>query len=205
MDRKWKKFKKEAGNCTVCSDLGLLEKDAFPLFIKEPPKNVAVLFIAEAPNREDTYNQSKGYLTYLEPTDPTGNNFTELYYNVLNFNHEQLFITNSVLCLPARRNGKYPVYAKQRNYCSIHLRNLIDSFKPKIVCTIGCKALNAVHKIQKHSHNTLSKCVAKQYEWYGRKLFPLYHTGNQAKKHRTGEQQVQDWHELRKLYERVTG
>ena len=202
---KWKEFVSEAQKCQDCK--GLLDKNAFPVFMKNVPLHCEILFILEAPNRDDTYNPSKKYLTIDSKTDPSGTYFYELFRKELGFNDHQLFVTNSVLCLPDFKNGNYPVTAKQRNNCSYFLKNLILNFNPLIVCTLGTKALKATSIIKNHPYEKMSEAVGKKLKWFGRYLYPLYHTSPKARNPRNGrieKLQREDWSELRQLYDELT-
>lgn len=204
MNKMWEQFKKEARQCTACRDNGLLEKGAYPLFMLDLPKSFDILFILEAPNAQDTYDQRKGYLTFLEDTDPTGIFFSELYSDQLKFHRDQLFVTNSVLCLPKKNKfGRNDIKATQRNNCVKFVKAIIDSFKPKIVCTLGEKAFRAMDFIDWHG-SKIELSVATKIQWYDRILFPLYHTSKRAQSTRKPYQQKNDWTTLRALYDSIS-
>jgi uracil-DNA glycosylase family 4 len=156
--------------------------------------------VLEAPNHVDTYDPDKGYLTIDKDADPSISFFLEMYTEVLELDIEDLFITNSVLCLPKKFAGKYPVTTLQRNHCSMVLKNTIDLFKPKIVCTIGFQALKSLGIIEPHGFVSMKEAVGNTTDWYGRTLFPLYHTSTMARICRSRDQQVLDWLKLRTSY-----
>lgn len=196
--------------CTLCSDMGLLSEDpkAMPLFMKSSPINTDILFILEAPNKDDTENSNKQYITVDKHTDPSGKFLWDLFTNELGLNiASHLFITNSVLCLPKEKYGKNLVGPLQRGFCSQWLKKLIDEFQPKIVCTLGGKAFQAANEIERNGNGKLSKVAGKSISWYNRQLFPLYHTGLLARKPPYGRSETlqrEDWRELRKLYNNIT-
>lgn len=128
----WTKFIESHRRCIECSSNWLLNEGAFAIFQKDSPRSFDILFILEAPNRDDTYNPKKGYLTVDPDTDPSGRFFYDLYTNELQFPLNDLFVTNSVLCLPAEKAGAFPVSPLQRRNCLPILRQLIDTFNPKI-------------------------------------------------------------------------
>jgi uracil-DNA glycosylase len=152
----WRAFVKECRQCDRCKGEGLLDPEAFPILMKAPPRATDILFVLEAPNRDDTYNPRKKYLTVEPNTDPSGRFFHDLFVNELQFPIEDLFVTNSVLCLPAMRNGKYPVTSLQQSNCSGILRNIIDLFNPLIVCPVGGKALVATSRLHDHGHKKMA-------------------------------------------------
>jgi uracil-DNA glycosylase len=202
----WQDFVTRWSKCRQCKDEGLLDGCAFPIFAEKAPLSFDILFILEAPNRDDTYNPAKGYLTVDALTDPSGRLFHELFTGELRFPTSSLFVTNSVLCLPKEKSGKYPVTAKQRTYCNHALKQMVDQFCPKIVCPLGAKALAAVRQICDHHFETIGEAAATPISWYGRILFPLFHTSSQARNPRNGRpvlQQRADWRMLREVWEQA--
>ena len=201
----WSKFIESHKTCVRCREKNLLDSRSFPIFAKNTPQSFDILFILEAPNRDDTYNPLKGYLTVDPSTDPSGRFFYDLFCNELKFSIDDLFITNSVLCLPSERAGKFPVSVQQRTNCLSILQKMIDEFNPLIVCPIGTKALVATNGIYKHGLRTMAEAATKARPWYGRTLFPLFHTSLQARNPRNGRPELQqraDWRNLRALWEK---
>lgn len=198
----WEEYKAKCMKCDICMKEHLLDNHAYPLFRNYPPKSIKILFILEAPNKDDTYNSLKGYLTVDSNTDPSGRLFFKLFTEALRFDIKDLFITNSVLCLPGDNKGKRSVKAKQRLNCSARLKELIDLFNPQIVCTLGVPALLATNLIERHNHLQIGYAVGKPLRWYKRILYPVYHTSLLARNPLNGrpvEQQYKDWKKLRKL------
>ncbi len=200
----WQQFTTECKQCTRCKDDELLDPKAFPVLMKIPARATDILFILEAPNRDDTYNPLKGYLTVDPDTDPSGRFFHDLFVNELGLPIQDLFVTNSVLCLPLLKKGKYPVTALQQSNCNGILQHMIDVFEPSIVCPVGTKALLATCRLDTHGHRKIATAVANPIPWYGRILFPLYHTSGQARNPRNGRpehMQRADWRTLRTLWQ----
>jgi uracil-DNA glycosylase family 4 len=174
--------------------------------MKQPSHNYDILFIFEAPNLGDTIDKKKGYLTIDPNTDPSGKLFYDLFTNELNREIEDLFVTNCVLCLPFENKGKYPVTSKLKNNCKSNVIRLIQEFEPLIVCPLGTVALLAVKSIDDHKYYRMKDAVAKEIKWYGRILFPLYHTSLLARNPRFGRPEIfqrEDWRKLAKLYEKL--
>jgi len=199
------KYKTDLLNCNTCrqSEPPLIHHLAFPLFMKDPSINYDILFVVEAPNLTDTIDKKKGYLTVDPNTDPSGKLFYDLFTNELQFNIENLFVTNSVLCLPNEKKGKFPVTAKLLGNCKTNLIRLIEEFDPIIVCPLGTKALMATKSIANHNYNRMKDAVANETVWFNRILFPLYHTSLLARNKRNGRPvnfQREDWRKLRELY-----
>ncbi len=202
----WQIFVDECRQCTRCKSDGLLDPNAFPILMKNPPRSTDILFILEAPNNDDTYNPKKGYLTVEPDTDPSGRLFHDLFVKELQFPIEDLFVTNSVLCLPAFKKGKYPVTSLQQSNCKAILSHMIDVFNPLVVCPVGGKALIATNHMSNHGYRKMATSVGKPTLWYGRTLFPLYHTSWLARNPRYGrteDRQREDWRTLRSVWERL--
>lgn len=201
----------EIRECRECHKIPepLVEIDlnSRPLFQKSKPINFDILFILEAPNRDDTVNPKKGYLTVDEFTDPSGRFFKKLLEDELKLNNNKLFFTNSVLCLPRRNNeGKYPVKSEILKKCNKHLMRFILEFNPKIVCPLGNKALQATNNdlMERHNIKRMKDAVAKEINWFGRILFPLYHTSRISRNlNRSAEMQKKDWEKLALLYNKI--
>ncbi len=207
LDMKWEDFKKCLEKCAACRDntsRELIDNNARPLFGKFRPISRGLLFVFEAPNRDDTYNPSKGYITVNAETDPSGTFLYELANRAFGCHPETLQIVNSVLCLPTERNGDRPVSGYQRRLCTENLRQQITILDPTVVVPLGVQPLKALDYVCQHGLSRISEGVAKSVKWMGRWLFPLYHTSKQARYGPTGrkpERQHSDWSELRKFTE----
>ena len=204
MDSLLTAYRNEAGHCTSCRELGLLYKHtngrwSYPLFHLESTFSSRILFIAEAPNFDDTFNSDKGRLTYDAETDPTGRFMRELLSSV-NLRPEDVLFTNAVLCLPKKKHGKFPVMAAQRKQCLPWLKKLIDDVQPVVVATLGGEALHAVKRIEKH-RLILKTDAGRLHSWYGRQLLPLYHPGLLGRVTRTAVKQMRDARSLLKFPE----
>ena len=190
------KFKEEASQCRICRDEGLLYQHsnrrwAYPLFDNNLECRSGVMAIAEAPNWKDTFEKGKGYLTYDIPTDNTGNFFRDLLESV-ELRVQDVVITNSVFCLPAKKGKDYPVSARQQTNCLLWIKRLIDEVDPRVIITLGAKALQAINRIEKHPLTRLRDNTGKIYGWYGRKLLPLFHPGDQGRANQPDEMQKKD-------------
>lgn len=200
MHRAWLDVVREQRTCVRCRDAGLLHPEAKPLFCRFLGQSADVLFVAEAPNFDDTHDPGKGYLTIDPKTDPSGAFFYELYTHVLGEPLEQLAVTNAVLYLPAGSGGVFPVTSKIMRACSRNLRDQVLGLDPLVVVPLGGKALAATDLIERHGLKTMREAVASARPWFGRTLFPAFHTGLLARNGPTGrraEQQREDWAKLR--------
>jgi len=204
---KYEVFKEECHKCKLCDDVGIRYKNSFPLFMQKAPVNTDILFVFEAPNWTDTFTPSKRFLTVGPDTDPSGKYFWKYFIECLGLGIDKyLFFTNCVLCLPrTSNNGDYSVTSRHIDNCSLWFRLMIDMFQPKIVCSVGEKAFKAAALIENHNKckYKLTDVVAEYFPWYGRILYPLFHTGLQARYWRSEELQRSDWRKLRELYDKL--
>jgi uracil-DNA glycosylase len=168
--------------------------------MRHRPRRSDLLFVAEAPNRDDTFNEAKGHLAVEPETDPSGAFFYELYTKELAEDMEDLAVVNAVLCLPSERRKSHRVTPKMLRACQSNLRDQIVSLDPLVVVTLGTVALNATRAIEDHGLRKLADVSTRPVAWFGRLLFAAYHTGRQARNGPTGrkpEIQRQDWRELK--------
>lgn len=189
-----RRFQVEASDCARCSEHGLLfvegVKRARPLFQADATGAARVLVVAEAPNDSDTFDPKKGRLTYAPDTDETGRFATKLLESV-GLRIQDVLFTNAVLCLPARRNGRFPVRVEQMDLCGEWLNRLIVDADPLVVVTFGAHALRALDRVHPHRLR-LREAVGQLHSWAGRRLLPLYHPGRLGRLSRTVEQQLAD-------------
>lgn len=147
-----------------------------------------IMFIGEAPGRlgaEKTAVPFHG--------DVAGENFDRLV-RLAGLGRRDIFVTNAVLCNPtdAAGNNRPPSQINLRN-CAALLKRQIEVIDPKIVVTLGTKALQAVSIIEEHGLS-VSTSVRTKNIWFGRTLIPLYHPGARALIHRTFALQTADYY-----------
>jgi len=201
----FERCRKELSLCSRCrirSQKPLLEKGAYPLFQKAPSQPCRVLFILEAPNRADTFDTEKGYITMDYDTDPSGRFFRELYLIEAGMHLEELYVTNSVLCLPTRKKQRHPVSMRMLRLCTDNIQRMIEVFRPGVVCPVGTVALRATRLMDNHGYSRLRDAVGRRIQWHGRTLFPLYHTGMLARVGPYGRNEMrqrEDWRQLGKM------
>lgn len=203
VERQWQQVRAEQSACQVCRaghEPPLIDAAALPLFGRFRPWPDGVLFVFEAPNRDDTVNPAKRHLTIDPDTDPSGRFTHQLITEELGLDPVAFQVTNSVLCLPAGSGGKHPVRNSQARACSPNLQRQIAVLRPKVVVPIGSAALAATRLIEDHGLRRITNAVARPTRWHGRWLFPLFHTSMLARNGPTGrrpEQQRADWRSLR--------
>ena len=202
-------WRREMRRCTKCRQMDppLIHYDpeggwAHPLFHEEGNTDAEVLFIVEAPNYADTYDPTKQRLTVRPDTDPSGRFFDHILRHVLGLKPEDVYVTNAVLCLPRKRKGRYYVLPALVQACSENLRRILVEVDPKVVVTQGRKALHAIKNIERHRLE-FKEAVAKPHEWFGRILFPVYHTSALARVTRSARQQEEDYAKLRELLQEL--
>lgn len=176
----------EARNCDKCPRM---RQSKSVLGNNSGPLSASVMFIAEAPGRlgaEKTGKPMHG--------DRTGDNF-ECLLKSAGINRDSLFITNAVLCCPKDKHGNNatPNKGEIRN-CMPFLRRQIDLVDPKIVVTLGKKALDSLYMIERHKFTTLKTAIRTTHQWNGRTLIPMYHPSPQAvNRYRNLDEQKSDY------------
>lgn len=193
----WNELVSDVSHCRRCAGHIAADVNARPLFTKYEPMQARVLFVAEAPNLDDTVTD--GHLTIDSETDPTGKFLHELITEELGLRLENVAFTNAVLCLPEGRSGKYPVNRLLRDGCRPHLASFIDTLEPRVVATLGLKALEAVDRIEQHGLGKMHEAAGRSVKWQGRRLFALAHPSALGRKARSERQQRADWRVLRRL------
>jgi hypothetical protein len=71
---------------------------------------------------------------------------------------------------------------------------------PLVVAPLGGLALKATRLIEDHGFRSVNAAVGRATRWFGRTLFPLFHTGMLARNGPAGrkaDQQRVDWASLR--------
>src|SRR5437773_2540747 len=202
-EESWCELVRELGGCRACLDPppGLLHNAAKPLFGHFRPSRRGVLFVFEAPNLSDTTHPDKGYITYDNVSDPTGEFTKKLFTEILQITSNDFQVTNAVLCLPKRAKTAFTVRAKHVSNCSNNLRRQIEILDPVVVASVGATALNASCRIESFPYRTLECVVGRAHRWFGRWIFPLAHTSRQGRLQRSEEEQRSDWRALRDFLE----
>ena len=126
-----------------------------------------VMFIGEAPGQRGA-DRTRIPLV----GDMSGRNF-DLFLTVTGLSRAEIFITNSVLCNPREDDCNVRPTSQEIKNCRSFLTRQIELLQPLIIATLGAVALSALQAIEKHKFTL--KDVGKAFDWYGRKLVPLYH------------------------------
>ena len=158
--------------------------------------NADIMFIAEAPG-------PRGADVTGIPLhgDATGNNFEKLLAST-RWTRSDIFITNAVLCCPTTEHGsvRRPDRIEVQN-CQSYLERLIMLINPKVIVTLGVKALEALKEIENHQL-VLNQDIATYTKWNNRWVYPLYHPSPQVinTSTRTMQQQRTDFMQLEQNY-----
>lgn len=149
-----------------------------------------ILFIGEAPGRLGADQSGVPFMG-----DQTADNFNN-FLGSINLSRKKLFITNAALCNPRdfTGNNDKPLDS-EINKCSVHLRSVIQIVNPKIIVTLGGKALKGLDYINKHKI-ALKKDVANPQKWWKYTVFPLYHPSPKAFMTRPQDLQFLDYARL---------
>jgi hypothetical protein len=171
LDLEWAALVKAQRSCRLCTDdcvAPLIQAGAQPLFGKFKVWKDGILFLFEAPNWDDTFNKDKGYLTYDRGTDPSGRFARQLMVEELGLDPDYFQVTNSVLCLPLKRDGKFAVSGTQRRLCGPLIRDQIRVLDPFVVVPVGSAALEATRQLEPHPYRRMIEAVSRPIQWFGR-------------------------------------
>lgn len=201
--RRWAELVDSQKSCRLCATEcapPLIHAGARPLFGRFKVWKNGVAFLFEAPNWDDTFNENKGYLTYDRETDPSGGFARQLMVEELGLDPDFFQVTNSVLCLPVGKDGKFTIRGAQRKLCASLIRDQIRVLDPAVVVPVGGAALEATRRLESHPYRRMLDAVARPVRWSGRWLYPLFHTSMLARNARGGrkeDDQRRDWRLLR--------
>lgn len=179
----------------------------------DPPPEVVerslrsgVLIVAEAPNRDDTFDKKKGYITFNLPDKDSGADDTAIPTRALlasvGLEVDDVVFTNSVQCLPKGEDGKYPVSDAIKKRCYPHLERLVGAVRPRVVIGFGNAALRALFEIEPFRRNdrvipradvAIGKLLGSPIPWLGTVVVPLYHPGRLGQVNRPHERQLEDF------------
>ncbi|MEW6733699.1 MAG: uracil-DNA glycosylase [Acidobacteriota bacterium] len=164
LERSFQWLERKAANCRLCPRMCGRQALLSRLNGTLTPR---VMFIAEAPGRRG------GDRTRIPLVgDLSGRNF-DLFLVAAKLTRAEIFITNAVLCNPRQGERNVRPTAAEMVNCRSFLARQIELLQPPIIATLGAIALTALAGIEPHDL-TLSN-VGRVYDWYGRKLVPLYH------------------------------
>ncbi|MBK9155804.1 MAG: uracil-DNA glycosylase [Chloracidobacterium sp.] len=169
--QKFETLCREARACRICPELA--DKTAV-LSELNGTLEPRVLFIAEAPGRQGADRTRRPFYG-----DKSGENF-QVLLDSIGLTRDEIFITNAVMCSPrtATDANRKPTRAEIKN-CSTFLKRTIDLIDPGVVATLGSVALEAIKAVEPHTLK-LKHDAGRCFEWYGRKLIPLYHPSPQV-------------------------
>lgn len=179
----------QAKNCLKCE---LMQDTEAIIGYQNGNLNAEIMFIAEAPGPKGA--DVTGIPLY---GDVTGDNFEKLLAST-GWTRSDIFITNAVLCCPTEKNGnmRNPNIQEVRN-CHSYLSAIIDLVNPKLIVTLGLKALEALKEIENHQL-ILKQNVASFTKWNNRWIYPVYHPSPKviSTGKRTFAQQTSDFKQL---------
>ncbi len=160
------------------------------------PLHTPVVFVAEAPGR---LGGDRGGIPLTG--DASGRNFGR-YLHAAGLRREDVFVTNAALCNPRTLRGtNAPPSMREVRTCSPFLRRTLEIVCPRVVVTLGTKALAALRLIAPHAI-ILSRDAAMPIAWNGMVVFPLYHPSPQVAVSPTGRThaaQEDDYRALRRF------
>ena len=161
-------FEELVNKVSSCNGCPRMEKRTRVLGLACGKLDAQILFIGEAPGRLGADISGIPFTG-----DQTGDNFNE-FIESIHWNRDMFFITNAVLCNPRDNAGNNaPPLDSEIKRCSVYLEKLIEIIRPKLIITLGNKALKGLGYIKKHNIE-LKSGVARIHQWNSTLVFPLY-------------------------------
>lgn len=159
----YEEIKKEVLGCRKC-ELGCDKPDDIdPHVMGQGNLDAKVMFIAEAPGKEETVHKQP-----LTSTGTAGKKFQSVL-DYLELSRDEVYTTNTVLCRP---EGNADPLNHQVVKCEDYLKRQMELVKPQLVITFGRfagAALLGYIKITKDHGKTL---YSKKFDV---DVYPLYH------------------------------
>ena len=144
-------------NCHLCN----LSKTRTNVVFGEGNPNTKIIFIGEAPGREEDL-QGKPFV------GRSGELLTKMIENVLNIKREEIYISNIVKCRPPQnRNPEI----EEVEACKPYLLKQIEIIKPKIIVVLGAVAFKSLL----NNDTPISKARGNLYDFNGIKVIPTFH------------------------------
>jgi len=170
-----------------------------------PGKNIILMFINERPGR---VGPGESDIISYENDDPTARRFKSLF-KTLNINRKNIFITNTCIYYPSRKNYRDATpNTAEINFSVPILKDQIKRVNPKIIVPLGNTALCALKKVFPESLSTkkfrLRYNIGNPITDTKPYIFPVYHTSNRATITRKKEDQEKDWQLLKKFISNPT-
>lgn len=185
----------------VCRQCPRMEGRRRVLSAANGPLHSRLVFIAEAPGR---LGGDRGGVPLTG--DATGRNFSR-YLAAAGLLRADVFVTNAALCNPRTPRGtNAPPSAREVRMCSPFLRRTLEIVAPRIVVTLGTKALSALRLLAPHEIR-LNRDAATPIAWNGLIVFPLFHPSPQVAVSPTGRThaaQEDDYRALRRCWDTLT-
>lgn len=188
-------FSRLVESAQACRECPRMEGRRRVLSAENGPLHSPVVFVAEAPGR---LGGDRGGIPLTG--DASGRNFGR-YLAAAGLARADVFVTNAALCNPRSPRGtNAPPTMREVQACSPFLRRTLEIVCPRVVVTLGVKALSALQMIAPHQI-TLGQNAATPIDWNGLIVFPLYHPSPQVAVSPTGRThaaQEDDYRALRR-------
>lgn len=146
----------EIGDCKRCN----LHKARSHLVFGTGDKNAKLVLVGEGPGQEEDLQG--------EPFVGAAGQLLNRILTAINLKREDVYICNVVKCRPP---GNRTPERDEIEICKPFLLQQLEIIKPKLICTLGSVAAQALLGISK----PLSTLRGRFYDFKGAKLMPTYH------------------------------
>jgi len=170
-------LEQEVRTCTACR---LAQKRTQTVFARGNPR-AELMFVGEAPGREE---DAQG----IPFVGPAGKLLDRMIY-AMGLARDEVYVTNIVKCRPPNNRDPRP---DEVEACAPFLERQIELVQPKIICTLGRPAANAMLG----TNAAMGQLRGRWFFWRGIALLPTYHPAYLL---RSPGQKRQAWEDLKKV------
>ncbi len=173
-------------NYTNCQSCPLAQQGRSTVVFGEGCPNAKLMFIGEGPGRDED-EQGRPFI------GRAGQLLTKII-QAMGMTREDVYISNVVKCRPP--NNRVPLPIESEQCTQLILFKEIEIIKPKIICTLGSTAIQALMG----NEAKITKMRGKFIDYHGIYLMPTYHPAYLL---RNPEAKTIVWEDIKKIMDRI--
>ncbi|MCQ9207333.1 MAG: uracil-DNA glycosylase [Omnitrophica bacterium] len=179
----WVGLKHEVGSCAKCE----LSKTRTRVVFGSGSPKARLMFVGEAPGRDED-------LQGLPFVGRAGQLLTKIIESI-GLKREDVYIANILKCRPPNNRNPYPTEILA---CEGYLLRQIELIKPKLICTLGKFAAQALLR----STEPISRLRGRFFDYHGSRLIPTYHPAYLL---RNPSDKYLVWEDMKKIRKIING
>ncbi len=178
------RLRQEVLKCKKCD----LWKTRTHVVFGEGSPSADLVFIGEAPGEKEDL-QGRPFV------GPAGGLLSH-YFAQIGLSRKEVFISNILKCRPPDNRDPNP---DEISACEPHLLAQLKILQPKVICTLGRYASNALLGL----HLSMSEMRGKIYTYHGIKVLPTFHPASLLYHPANKELFEEDFRRLRAIYDEI--